>query len=220
MRLLIIEDDALTAKQLLHTLRAEKFTCDWASGYNQAKGLIYEYNYNLILLDWNLGDGDGLVFLKESREDGFSMPVLMLSANSEIEGRVEVLDSGADDYLCKPYSNIELLARLRALLRRNATQKGTVITIREVTLNIADHKVEVSAQEITLTKTEFDILELLMKNANVVLTRYQLNEHICKESLALKHSNLIDAHIKNIRKKLGSKEFIQSVRGVGYTVKR
>jgi len=220
MQILVVEDDLLTAKQLVAVLKAEEYQPDLARGYKEAQELIDKYNYALILLDWNLGDGDGLEFLKEIRQEGYTQPVLMLSANNAIEGRVEVLDSGADDYLCKPYSNIELLARIRALLRREVKEKNTKITIKEITLDTIEHRVYKKEQPIELTKTEFELLQLLMQNSNVVLTRYQLSEHINKDNYALKHSNLIDAHIKNIRKKIDVENFIQSVRGVGYIVKK
>jgi len=123
MNILIVEDDVLSATQLSQLLRSEKYSCDIADGYKQAQELLDKNSYSLILLDWNLGDGNGLTLLQEQREEGIKTPVLMLSGKSEIDDRVSVLDSGADDYLCKPYSNVELLARMRALLRRESSQK-------------------------------------------------------------------------------------------------
>ncbi|WP_457744273.1 response regulator transcription factor [Sulfurimonas sp.] len=218
MNVLIIEDDALTAKQLQKLLKNEKYSSDIATGYNDAKSYIDKYSYCLILLDWNLGDGDGLELLKEIREIQIDVPVLMLSANSEIDDRVEVLDSGADDYLCKPYSNIELLARMRVLLRKGSKEKSSLIRVANVTLNITTHQVFLNKEEINLTSAEFDLLELFMKNQNIVLTRYQLSEHINKDNYAIKQSNVIDVHIKNLRKKLQNKDFILNIRGVGYKI--
>jgi len=220
MNILIVEDDTLVAKQLAKLLIAEKYDCDIAFGYKEAQVKIDENSYSLILLDWNLGDGDGLVLLQEVRELEIKTPVLMLSANSEIDDRVAVLDSGADDYLCKPYSSVELLARMRALLRRESTEKTTAITIGEVTLDITTREVTVGNAAANLTTAEFDLLELFMQNANQVLTRYQLSEHINKDNYSIKHSNLVDVHIKNLRKKLGKKDFILSVRGVGYKINK
>jgi len=218
LHILIIEDDRLTAKQLQKLLYNEKYTTDIAYGYNDAKEYIDKNRYAIILLDWNLGDGDGLELLKEIRAVQIDVPILMLSANSEIDDRVKVLDSGADDYLCKPYSNLELLARMRVLLRKDAKEKSSLIAIDDVTLNITTHQVFVDDEEISLTSAEFDLLELFMKNQNIVLTRYQLSEHINKDNYAIKHSNVIDVHIKNLRKKLGNKEFIANVRGIGYKI--
>jgi len=218
MNVLIIEDDNLTAKQLQKLLKNEKYSSDIATGYNNAKNYIDKYSYSIILLDWNLGDGDGLELLKEIREIQIDVPVLMLSANSEINDRVKVLDSGADDYLCKPYSNIELLARMRVLLRKGSKEKSSLITVADVTLNIMTHQVFINKNEINLTSAEFDLLELFMKNQNIVLTRYQLSEHINKDNYAIKQSNVIDVHIKNLRKKLNNKDFILNIRGVGYKI--
>jgi len=220
MNVLIIEDDTLTAKQLQKLLKNEKYSADTAFGYSDAKSYIDKNSYAIILLDWNLGDGDGLELLKEIRATQINVPILMLSANSEIDDRVKVLDSGADDYLCKPYSNIELLARMRVLLRKDATEKSSTITIGNVTLNIATHQVLVDDKEINLTAAEFDLLELFMQNQNIVLTRYQLSEHLNKDNYAIKQSNVVDVHIKNLRKKLNNKDFILNIRGIGYKINK
>lgn len=219
MNVLIIEDDELTAKQLLKLLKSEKYSCDVACGYFDAKEYLDKNSYSIVLLDWNLGDGDGLSLLREIRvSDAILTPVLMLSANAEIDGRVQVLDSGADDYLCKPYSNIELLARMRVLLRKGSKEKQSLICIDDVILNIVTHEVFVNNELVELTAAEFDLLELFMKNQNIVLTRYQLSEHINKDNYSIKHSNIVDVHIKNLRKKLNRKDFIVNVRGVGYKI--
>lgn len=220
MNILIVEDDSLTSKQLVKLLKSEKYNCDVASGYFNAKEYLDKSSYSLVLLDWNLGDGDGLVLLKEIRDLNMNCAVLMLSANSEIYDRVKVLDSGADDYLCKPYSNIELLARMRVLLRKDSKEKSSLISIGDVILNIATHEVFVNDELVNLTSAEFDLLELFMKNKNIVITRYQLSEHINKDNYSVKHSNIVDVHIKNLRKKLNRKDFIQNVRGIGYKVNK
>ena len=220
MNILIVEDDILIAKQLSKLLKSEKYSCDIAYGYKEAKSYLDKSSYSLILLDWNLGDGNGLELLKEQRELESITPILMLSANSEINDRVAVLDSGADDYLCKPYSNIELLARMRALLRRESTQKNTVLLVGGVKMDIVAHRVYINEKAIELTASEFDLLELFMQNENIVLTRYQLSEHINKDNYSIKHSNLVDVHIKNLRKKINLPDFIKNVRGVGYTINK
>ena len=220
MNILIVEDDVLTAKQLAQLLKSEKYRCDMAFGYKEAEALIDKNLYALILLDWNLGDGDGLTLLQELRNLEIETPVLMLSANAAIDDRVAVLDSGADDYLCKPYSSVELLARMRALLRRESSQKVSSLSIAPVRLDLVSRTVFVEESEVKLTAAEFDLLELFMQNPNQVLTRYQLSEHINKDNYTVKHSNLVDVHIKNLRKKLGRKEFIQNIRGVGYKVNK
>ncbi|MDM5271586.1 response regulator transcription factor [Sulfurovum sp. zt1-1] len=219
MHLLVVEDEHTVADQLKQLLEQERYSCDVAYNYRDALELIDEKNYDLILLDWNLPDGDGLSLLKLMREENTNTPVLMLSAKSEIDDRVEILDAGGDDYLSKPYSNIELFARIRALLRRDTTQKNTLLQCKELTLDTRSHEVKVSGNPIHLSQTEYSLLELLMQNKNIVLTRYQLNEHICREYNSLKQSNLVDVHIKNLRKKIGIEDCIMTVRGVGYTIK-
>lgn len=221
MNILIIEDDALSAKQLSQLLKSEKYSCDVACGYFDAKEYLDKNSYAIILLDWNLGDGDGLSLLKEMRDNNLiTTPVLMLSANSEIDDRVKVLDSGADDYLCKPYSNIELLARMRVLLRKGSVEKSPIMRVDDIVMNIVTHEVFVNNELVDLTMAEFDLLELFMKNQNIVLTKYQLSEYLNKDNYSIKHSNIVEVHIKNIRKKLNRKDFIQNVRGVGYKINK
>ncbi|MDF1876139.1 response regulator transcription factor [Sulfurimonas sp. SAG-AH-194-I05] len=220
MNILVVEDDRLSAQHLIKVLKHEKYICDLALGYEEARTLLDLNTYSIVLLDWNLGDGDGLELLKEMRELGITIPVLMLSANSEIDDRVKVLDNGGDDYLCKPYSHVELLARMRVLLRRETTQVTTLISIDGITLESSKHQVIVNDKEVLLTTSEYDLLELFMQNPNIVLTRYQLSEHLNKSNYSIKHSNIVDVHVKNLRKKLNAPKFIKTVRSVGYTIKK
>ncbi len=219
MYLLIVEDEIAIADQLKQLLEHEHYHCDVAYDYESALKYIDEKRFDLILLDWNLPDGDGLSLLRSIREDGLSTPVLMLSANTQVDDRVRVLDAGGDDYLCKPYSNIELLARIRALLRRESPHKSTVISIGDLTLDTTSRDVRLQGEPVKLSQSEFDLLEILLQNKNVVLTRYQLNEHLCREYDGFKQSNLVDVHIKNLRKKINIENFITTVRGVGYTIR-
>ena len=219
MNLLVVEDERSIANQLQQLLQKERYHCDVAYTYNEAIALIDDKRYDLILLDWNLPDGDGLTLLSQLREEGILTPVLMLSANTEIDDRVSVLDAGGDDYLCKPYSHIELLARIRALLRRETPQKNTLLQCADLTLDTSSREVSVRGTSINLSLSEFDLLELLLQNKNIVLTRYQLNEHLCQDYNSIKQSNLVDVHIKNLRKKIGVDGCITTVRGVGYSIK-
>jgi len=220
MDLLVVEDDEITSAQLYKLLSHEKYITDIADGYISAKNFLSNNSYALILLDWNLGDGDGLDLLRELRNDYISTPILMLSANIAIDDKVKVLDAGADDYLCKPYSNIELLARIRALLRRENKNKSAKIVIDEIELDSITKDIFSNKEQVNLTHTEFDLLELFMQNPNIVLTRYQLSEHINKGMNNIGISNVIDVHIKNLRNKLNNKKFIKNVRGFGYTIKK
>jgi len=168
-----------------------------------------------------LPDGSGVKFLKEQRQLYMdSTPVLLLSSKGEPVEKVEALDAGADDYMQKPFSNIELLARVRVLLRRDSRQKQSNITIENVTIDLSTREVFVDNHAVTLSKKEFELLEFLLLNRNVVLTRYQINEHLNRDFNSFRSSNLVDAHIKNLRKKLGTaSSIIETVRGVGFTIR-
>lgn len=219
MDILIVEDEPVVAKQLEATLREEAYKTRIATTVKAARHAIDEYDFHLILLDWNLPDGDGITLLRQWREANLAIPVLVLSANITVDDRVHALNSGADDYLCKPHSSIELLARVRALLRRDAPVKSSRIRAGDVTLDTISREVAVAGKTVKLSTAEFDLLTLLMQHQDVVLTRFQLNEHICKEFDRISVSNLIDVHIRNIRKKLECPELISAIRGVGYTIK-
>ena len=222
MNILIVEDEKESAKILQKVLKAEKYGAEVAYSYTQAREALLEHLYALILLDWNLGDakGDGLDLLKEIRSLDINTPVLMITSESAVNNKVSVFDAGADDYLCKPYSNIELLARIRALLRRESKNKNTLIHFDRVTLDATKREILLDGVVLPLTTTEYDLLELFLQNQNVVLTRYQLNEHITKDYASLTNSNLVDVHIKNLRKKLQGCSIIKSVRGVGYRLQK
>ncbi len=220
MHILIIDDNQELLYGLEKLLKESNFTSDRADTLQKATKALEETKYDLILLDWLLPDGSGIDFLAKYRKEYLSTPVLVLSSKQEIEDKVEALDVGADDYLAKPFSNIELLARIRALLRRESSCKQTIIEIENLKVNLATHQVTVDKESLTLTKKEFSLLEVLLLNQKIVLTRYQLNEHINPEFDSLKSSNLVDVHIKNLRKKLGSaSSLIETVRGVGFRIK-
>jgi DNA-binding response OmpR family regulator len=220
MHILIIDDNQELLFGLEKLLIEAQFTSHTADTLKKAKEALDSANYDLIILDWLLPDGSGIEFLAKYRKEYLSTPVLVLSSKKEIEDKVQALDAGADDYLQKPFSNIELLARVRALLRRESNYKNTIIELENLTINLATHKVLVNEKSIKLTKKEFSLLEFLLLNQKIVLTRYQLNEHINPEFDSLKNSNLVDVHIKNLRKKLGlASSLIETVRGIGFRIK-
>jgi DNA-binding response OmpR family regulator len=219
VEILVVEDEPQVAKQLKETLQQETYKTTTVSSVAEAKHVMSERNFDLVLLDWNLPDGDGIALMHTWRQQKIAVPVLVLSANVTVDDRVHALNVGADDYLCKPYSSIELLARIRALLRRDAPIKSSKISAEDVVLDIIAREVTVGGRPVRLSTAEFDLLTLLMQHQNIVLTRYQLNEHISKDFDRISVSNLIDVHIRNIRKKLERPDLIQSVRGVGYTIK-
>ena len=220
MHILIVEDDKESAIALQKTLLAEHYIVDVAYSYEQAQSRLRHGNYSIILLDWNLGDGSGHELLKQLREEECSSFVIMITSESDTQNKASVLDSGADDYIVKPYSSIELLARIRAVSRRESTQKSSHITFGRLQLDVAACEITLDGTALELTTTEYNILKLLMLNPNVVLSRFQITEHIMSDFAAIGNSNLVDVHIKNLRKKLADYKVIKTVRGVGYTLKK
>ncbi len=220
MHILVIDDNSETLFGLKKLLEDAKYNVCGASSLAEAKDFLESQNFDLIILDWILPDGSGLEFLKRERDKSLNTPVLMLSTKSEAVEKAEALDCGADDYLQKPFSHVELKARLRALLRRESNQKRSRIEIDNLAVDLVSREVFVNQKSIKLSKKEFELLEFLVLNQNVILTRYQISDHLIRDFDSLKSSNLVDAHIKNLRKKLGSaSKLIETVRGVGFTIK-
>jgi DNA-binding response OmpR family regulator len=218
MYILIIDDNEELLYALEQLLKDTNYHVDVAKNIHDGEYSIYEKKYDLILLDWILPDGSGVDLLSRIRHDNIRTPVLLFSSKKEIEEKVEALDCGADDYLEKPFSNIELLARIRALLRRESVQKQTQLQIGELTIDFSSRSVLVLNESVKLSSKEFELLELLVLNANIVLTRYQITEHLSRDFDHLTASNIVDAHVKNLRKKLNADDLIQTVRGVGYMI--
>ncbi len=218
MNILLVEDDYYLSDQIALLLKKERYKCDIAPNIGEAKRMYENNIYQLILMDWNLPDGEGITLLKEIRSFGDRVSVLMLSGRESVDERVEALDAGADDYLCKPYSNSELLARIRANLRRDSNQKSSKLSYKNLSLDLATRRVEVDGELKEISEKEFEILEFLMLNKNRAVTRYEIAELISKNTGDIHHSNIVDAHIKNIRRKLSQAQLIQTVRGVGYTI--
>ena len=219
MNILLVEDDEFLSDQINLLLKKERYICDVASTISEARTLYDANKYQLILMDWNLPDGSGIEMLEQIRFYKDNISLIMLSGRESIQERVQALDAGADDYLCKPYSNEELLARIRALLRRESSQKVTQLLHDDVLLDLNRRQVFVENEVKSLTEKEFEILELLMLNKNRVLSRDNMSELLTKDFDAMQSSNFVDVHIKNIRKKLDRSGFIASVRGVGYTIR-
>ncbi len=220
MHILIIDDNQEILFGLRKLLEEAQFEVHTASSLFEAKEAINKQHYDVIILDWILPDGSGVTFLKAQRELHLLTPVLLLSSKNEDIEKAEALDAGADDYMQKPFSHIELLARIRALLRRESSQKKSLIKLKNLQVNLSSREVSLNTKPITLSKKEFELLEFLLLNQNIVLTRYQISEHLNRDFDSLKSSNLVDAHIKNLRKKLGdAASLIETVRGIGFTIK-
>ena len=221
MHILIIDDNQEIIAGLTKLLEDAHFYTYVASTVKNAQYMMEKQTYDLIILDWILPDGDGITFLKEQRNRYHDRtPVLFLSSKSEYHEKAEALDAGADNYMEKPFSNIELLARIRVLLRRESKQKQSEFYIGKLYINLALREVKLEQEQIRLSKKEFELFEFLLLNNSVVLTRYQIYKHLNRNFDTHYTSNIVDAHIKNLRKKLGSaSEMIKSVRGVGFRIK-
>jgi DNA-binding response OmpR family regulator len=220
MHILVVDDNQEILLGLKKLLKDAVFYVQTASTLHEAEGKVLEQNFDLIILDWLLPDGNGIEFLTNQRSMNLKTPVLMLSSKTDAVEKAEALDSGADDYMQKPFSHIELLARIRALLRREGSQKKSHITIKNLAVDFSTREVLVDDQQVELSRKEFELLELLLLNINITLTRYQISEHLNRDFDSLKSSNIVDAHIKNLRKKLGNAAgLIETVRGVGFIVK-
>ncbi len=218
MNILVVEDDHANANLIEKLLNQEGYRVDIAPSYATAVTHIDTTRYRLIVLDWNLPDGDGYALLQETRALLIDASVLMLSANADVSYRVKALNSGADDYLCKPYSQAEFLARVKSLLRRSDSNKNTTITVGAVTLCKNSREVTTKGDVVALTSTEYNLLELLASNPNKIFTKHELLDAIHTEYDTVITSNVIEVHVKNIRKKLHSKEIIATVRSIGYKI--
>ncbi len=216
MRILLIEDDALIGNGLQIGLSKLGFLVDWFSdGESGAKALL-AVPYDAVLLDLTLPKLDGIFILKRWREQHQDVPVLILTARDSIEERVKGLQSGADDYLCKPFALAEVVARLQALIRRRYGQLNPIIEYGAVKLDPSQRKAWLNNQEIILTGREYSLLELFMLNKERVLSRETIEEKLVNWDEELSQRAL-DVHIYNLRQKLG-KQFIRTVHGVGYAL--
>jgi two-component system copper resistance phosphate regulon response regulator CusR len=218
MRVLIAEDDAALAKFVSQGLEAEHYTVDVYSDGEQAGAAAHEIDYDLIILDLNLPKLDGVSVLRQLRVKKPTLPVLVLTQRSRVEDRVQCLDTGADDYLPKPFSFSELSARIRALLRRSHLPSQSVLVIDDLKLDRIEHRVERSGRRIDLTTKEFALLEYLMRNIGRCVTRAMIIEHVWNLTFDTT-TNVVDVYINYLRRKIDDghvTKLIRTVRGVGY----
>jgi len=218
MRILIVEDDAALSAYIRKGLEAECHAVDTALDGEQGQSMAIGIDYDLVVLDLNLPRVDGLTVLRSVRQRKTHLPVMILTARSRVEDRVQCLDSGADDYLVKPFSFIELAARARALLRRSHLPSESVLKVQDLSLDRVERKVERAGRSIELTTKEFALLEYLMRNAGRRLTRAMIIEHVW--NLAFESAtNVVDVYINYLRRKIDDGfviPLIHTVRGVGY----
>jgi two-component system response regulator MprA len=221
-RLLVVEDDRGVRESLARALQYEGYEVETSADGFEALKTLKTSTPDAMVLDVMMPGLDGLEVARKVRSNGNDLPILMLTARHEVSDRVAGLDAGADDYLVKPFALDELLARLRALLRRGGlSESREMLTVADLTLDPAARRVARGEREVTLTKTEFDLLELLMYNAGIVLTREVIFERIWGFDFETS-SNSLDVYIGYLRRKLelaGEPRLVHTVRGVGYVVR-
>ncbi len=218
MRLLLVEDDRKAARVLKKGLEEEGFVVDVASSGNEGEYLAAVNEYDLVVLDWLLPGKPGIEVCRHLRDRGFSTPILMLTAKDALADRIAGLDTGADDYLTKPFAFGELLARIRALLRRAEATRPPLLQVGDLTLDPVSHRVTRGGVPVNLTAKEYAVLAFLMRHAGEVVTRTQLGEHVW-EAEHDNLTNLVDVHMSNLRKKIDREAavpLIHTVRGRGY----
>ncbi len=223
MNILIIDDEPYLLEKLVSVLTSEHYTVETANDGSAGLEKIWNDTYDLILLDIMLPGMSGLEILSEIRAAGISTPVLMLTAKGDIEDKVTGLNLGADDYLAKPFSLAELLARVRALMRRGISG-SPVIEAGDIRLDTVKREVRRDGEMLVLTTKEFALLEFLLHNRGRAISRFTLAEHVWGDNFdPFNMSNFIDVHMSNLRKKLKSpdrKPLIRTIRGFGYLIER
>ena len=216
MRLLLVEDDVMIGEAVLDLLRGEGYAVDWVKDGELADQVLHEQAYDLVLLDLGLPKCDGLTVLERLRARKNRVPVLIATARDALAQRVQGLDRGADDYIVKPYEFDELLARIRALLRRAAGRAEPVYEHLGVSIDPISREVLVQGQPVSLSAREWAVLEPLLARPGLVLSRKQLEDKLYSWRDEVS-SNAVEVYIHGLRKKLGA-ELIQNVRGVGYMI--
>ncbi|MFN2617859.1 MAG: response regulator transcription factor [Thermoleophilaceae bacterium] len=220
MRLLLVEDEPKMAQAIARGLRGEGYAVDVAGDGDQALLNARVYDYDAVVLDVMIPGPDGFEVCRTLRKEDRWPPVLMLTARDQVEDRVQGLDVGADDYLVKPFAFRELLARLRALVRRQPSDRPSVLRVDDVALDPATHTVTRDGQQVDLSPREFSLLEYLMRHPDEVVSRTRLLEHVWDQN-HYGSTNVVDVYVGYLRRKLErpfGRELIRTVRGVGYSL--
>ncbi len=221
MKILIVEDEKNLAEILKKGLEDNSFSVDLSFDGEEGLFMAESYNYDAIILDIMLPKMDGLTVLSKLRENNSDIPVLMFTARGEIEDKIKGLNRGADDYISKPFDFWELLARLKAVIRRNKGKGSPIITIDDLSIDINSRSVKRGDKELKLSSKEYNLIEYLALNKGRVISRTELTEHIYDMDFDL-DSNIIDVYINYLRKKIDKdhhKKLIHTVRGAGYILK-
>ena len=221
MNVLIVEDERSLALEMAGFLGKEGYLIEHAWTLASASEKIFTNSYDFIMLDLGLPDGDGRRLLEQLKLiDGREDAVIILTARGDLDDRVEGLEAGADDYLAKPFSLNELLARMHAIIRRKHKLEKNEVNVHGFVLDIKNHEVKFNGQKINLTNKEFEIFNYLVLNKNRVISRMNLTEHVWGDILEINSdSNFVDVHVKNLRKKLSGFapiSWLETVRSIGY----
>lgn len=218
MRLLLVEDDVLLGQSMVTSLSRHGYTVDWLEKGGGVPLTLKTEKFTAVILDLTLPDMDGLHVLRQIRQAGYDLPVMILTARDDINDRVKGLDDGADEYIGKPFALEELLARLRVLIRRQSGSANEVIQVGELSLSLGEQSIKFGPTPLKLTLHEFKILASLMTNAGRVMSKDQLQQslHGWDEGAS---DNAIEVHIHNLRKKVPGK-VIKNIRGVGYIIEK
>lgn len=219
-RILVAEDDIAIAKAVRDALTDSGFAVNVVRDGTKVLPALTSYNFTLLLLDLMLPGMHGVEVCREIRKSKISIPILMLTAKDSLMDRVSGLDAGADDYLTKPFEKLELMARVRALLRRHHAVKSSEIHVADLYLNTNSKIVRRGGREVLLTPREFSLLEALAQNAGSVLSKETISERVWLDSYT--SPNTVEVHVKNLRRKIdghGEERLIQTVHGMGYTLR-
>jgi DNA-binding response OmpR family regulator len=220
MRLLLVEDEEKVARFIVRGLTAERFAVDVAGAGDTGVEMAQAYNYDLIILDLMLPGLDGGEALRRIRLRDSHVPVLALTARDALEDKVRIFEIGADDYLTKPFAFAELVARVKALLRRGAVSRANVLRVADLELDRLSQQVRRAGRRIDLTVKEYALLEYLMSNAGRVLSRTMIIEHVWDQSFD-GATNIVDVYVRHLRNKIDEaheRKLIRTVRGVGYAI--
>jgi two-component system OmpR family response regulator len=216
MRVLVIEDDRVLGEAVREHVAASGHGVDWMKRIDEARGALATIPYDLVLLDLNLPDGRGMDLLRELRRGGSKVPVIVLTAMDQIASRIEGLNSGADDYLVKPFDLSELSARVAAVARRYGGNPNPLLRLGDLDIDLARRFISVAGRPVDLTAREWAVLERLLRRPNAIIAKSEIEDSLYEFGAEIE-SNAVEVYISRLRKKLG-RETIKTVRGVGYKV--
>lgn len=220
MKILIVEDEIELLDSILSYLKSEGYLCEYADSFNSATEKISLFEYDLVVVDLNLPDGNGIQIIRNLKETNFKGGIIIISARNTLDDRILGLDTGADDYLIKPFHLPELNARIKSLTRRVLFKGSSIITVNKIRIDTDTHEAFIGEELLDLTKKEFELLLFLVTNQGKVLSKESIAEHLWGDYIDSTDSfDFVYAHIKNLRKKLMEKEvgdYLQTVYGVGY----